>query len=40
VLGVNAVASPVLAIFSKGGSIKIPAGSEFEIKLIDEAEVL
>lgn len=36
VFGFNAVMSPVFAIFSKGGSISIPAGSDFEIKLLDD----
>lgn len=31
--------SPLLAIFSKGGNISIPAGSSFEIKLLTEAYI-
>lgn len=31
--------SPLLAIFSKGGNISIPAGSSFEIKLLSEAYI-
>ena len=37
--GVNAVVSPVTALFSKGGSVSIPAGSTFEIKLLDDVYV-
>ena len=37
--GVNAVVSPVTALFSKGGSLSIPAGSTFEIKLLDDVYV-
>jgi hypothetical protein len=37
--GVNAVVSPVTALFSKGGSLSIPAGSSFEIKLLDDVYV-
>lgn len=33
------VASPVSAIFSKGGRLSIPSGSAFEIKLLDNAYV-
>ena len=33
----NLVASPVLAIFYKGQSITIPAGSQFTIKLREDA---
>ena len=33
----NLVASPVLAIFYKGKSITIPAGSQFTIKLREDA---
>lgn len=36
VYGVNIIGSPVFAIFSKGGRITIPAGSEFEIKLLED----
>ncbi len=34
---VNFVGSPFLALFSEGGRITIPAGTEFEIKLIEDA---
>ncbi len=30
---VNVVSAPVIAIFTKGGSIALPAGTEFEIKI-------
>lgn len=33
---VNFVGSPVFALWSKGGRISIPAGSEFEIKLLED----
>ena len=36
VYGVNIIGSPVFAIFSKGGRISIPAGTEFEIKLLED----
>lgn len=36
---VTTVSSPVLAIFSKGVNISIPAGSNFEIKLLTEAYI-
>lgn len=36
VWGVNVIGSPVFAIFSKGGRIIIPAGSEFEIKILED----
>ncbi len=35
-LGGNVFASPVLALFSKGGSISIHEGSDFEIKLLQD----
>lgn len=35
-LGGNAMVSPALAMFHKGGSISIPEGSNFEIKLIQD----
>jgi len=34
---VNLVGSPVISLFNKGGRISIPAGSEFEIKLLEDA---
>ena len=36
VLGAGAISSPVLALFSKGGNISIPANSAFEIKLLED----
>lgn len=36
VYAVNFVGSPVFSIVSKGGSISIPAGREFEIKLLED----
>lgn len=33
------VVSPITGIFSKGGSLSIPAGSNFEIKLLDDAYI-
>ncbi len=36
VYAVNFVGSPLFAIWSKGGRISIPAGSEFEIKLLED----
>ncbi len=36
-LGVNTLVSPITAFFSKGGHVSIPAGSEFRIKLLDDA---
>ena len=37
--GVNAVVSPVTGLLSKGGSLSIPAGSTFEIKLLEDVYV-
>lgn len=37
VYAVNFVGSPVIAIGAKGGKLSIPAGSEFEIKLLEDA---
>ena len=39
VFGVNIVASPVIAIFSKGGSISIPADTAFRIKLTEDVTI-
>lgn len=39
VYGTNVIASPVVAVFSKGKSIQIPANSSFEIKLNDDVQV-
>lgn len=36
VYAVNFIGSPLFGLFSKGGRITIPAGSEFEIKLLDD----
>ena len=36
VYAVNFVGSPLFALWSKGGRISIPAGSEFEIKLLED----
>lgn len=36
VYAVNLVGSPLFSIGSKGGKLTIPAGSEFEIKLLDD----
>ncbi|MFI3301178.1 MAG: hypothetical protein R3Y28_07140 [Candidatus Gastranaerophilales bacterium] len=36
VYGGNIILSPVLGAFGKGGNISIPAGTEFEIKLIED----
>ena len=36
VYAVNFVGSPLIALWSKGGRISIPAGSEFEIKLLED----
>lgn len=36
-LGFNALTSPITAFFSKGGHVSIPAGSQFRIKLLDDA---
>ena len=35
----NVVVAPVIAIFTKGKSISLPAGSEFEIKLTDNCQI-
>lgn len=39
VYALNFVGSPILAIPCKGGRISIPAGSEFEIKLLDDVHL-
>lgn len=39
VVGVNFLMSPLFAVFSKGGSISIPAGTNFEIKLLEDVYV-
>ena len=36
VYAVNLVGSPVLGLWSKGGRISIPAGTQFEIKLLND----
>ncbi len=35
----NATVAPVIAIFSKGGSISLPAGTKFEIKIKGDTEI-
>ncbi len=40
VYAVNFVGAPVFGLFSKGGRIYIPAGSEFEIKLLEDVYLL
>ncbi len=39
VLGVNVMGSPLFAMFSKGGSISIPANSPFELKLLEDTTI-
>ena len=39
VIGVNAIGSPIFAMFSKGGSISIPADSPFELKLLEDTTI-
>lgn len=34
---INLIGSPLIALFCEGGRISIPAGSEFEIKLLEDA---
>jgi len=36
---VNFVAAPVIAIFSKGGSLSLPAGTHFRIKITEDTEI-
>lgn len=36
---VNAVAAPVISIFAKGGSVSLPAGTQFQIKTTKEIEI-
>lgn len=40
VYGANVISSPVLALFSKGGSVSIPSGSKFVIQLREDAVIL
>lgn len=40
VYGANVISSPVIALFTKGGSISIPAGSKFVIQLTEDAVIL
>ena len=35
----NATVAPVIAIFTKGGSLRIPAGSEFQIKITGDCQI-
>lgn len=37
VYAVNLVGSPIVGFFSKGGRISIPAGTQFEIKILEDA---
>jgi len=37
VYAVNLVGSPIVSVFKNGGKISIPAGTEFEIKLTEDA---
>ncbi len=39
VLGLNTLASPLFALFSKGGHVSIPAGEEFVIKLREDVNL-
>ena len=39
VFGVNIMASPVIAIFSKGSSISLPADTAFQIKLTEDVTI-
>jgi hypothetical protein len=36
---VNFVAAPVIAIFSKGGSLSLPAGTQFQIKVTQDTQI-
>lgn len=36
---VNAALSPVIAVFTKGGNITLPAGTKFEIKIVNNNEI-
>ena len=36
---VNAVAAPVISIFAKGGSVSLPAGTQFQIQTTKEIEI-
>ena len=36
---VNAVAAPIISIFTKGGSVSLPAGTQFQIKTTKEIEI-
>jgi len=36
---VNAVAAPIISIFAKGGSVSLPAGTQFQIKTTKEVEI-
>lgn len=39
VIGVNVIGSPIFAMFSKGGSLSIPANSPFELKLLEDTTI-
>ena len=36
-IGLNTLTSPITAFFSKGGHVSIPSGSQFKIKLQEDA---
>ena len=36
VLGLNTLSSPILALFSKGGRVNIPVGTDFVIKIRED----
>lgn len=36
---VNAVFSPVVSVFCKGGSVSLPAGTQFQIKITDDVKI-
>lgn len=36
VYGVNIIGSPLFGLFAKGSHISIPAGTEFEIKFLED----
>ena len=38
-LGLNTLASPICAFFSKGGHVSIPSGSQFRIKFLDSVYI-
>lgn len=36
---VNLVCAPIVAVFTKGGSISLPPGTSFEIKVMDDTQI-